>query len=129
MRPKLGAFAGVQPALKERAEDRWVDLGPIEARRRQHGVDIGFLQRQRRVVVEQPTVEPSDRFEADPASGDHCSEEIAGEVGELRRGALRLIQHPCEHAVGQQTHIFGEHAEYETVDEVRNCVRLVSALT
>ena len=30
----------------------------------------------------------------------------------------RLLQHPREHLAGQQTHIVGQHAEDELVDEV-----------
>ena len=84
MRSKLGALAGIQSPLEQRAENRRVDLRPVEVRRRQHRLDVGLLQRQRRAVIEQPAVEPVDRLEADPPPGSHHPEQIAGKVRELR---------------------------------------------
>ena len=39
-----------------------------------------------------------------------------------------MLQHPGEQVVGQQAHVLGEHAEHETVDEVRHRLRVVAAL-
>ena len=128
MRAELGAFAGIEPALEQRTENRRVDLRPVEVRRRQHHLDFGRLQRQRGAVVEQPAVEPGDRLEADPAAGGHHLEEGAGEIGEVLRDAPRLSQHAREHVIGQQPHVVGEHAEDEPVDEVRDRLRIVAAL-
>ena len=46
----------------------------------------------------------------------------------MRRGLPRLLQHPREHVIGQQAHVVGEQAEHEPVDEVRDRVRVVTAL-
>ena len=126
VRAELRAFTRVEPALEQRAEDRRIDLRPVEVRRRQYRLDVSGLQRERRTVVEQSTVEPVDRLEADPAAGGHHSEELGGQLGELLRGAPRLSQHPGEHVSGQQAHVVGEHAEDEPVDEVRDHGRIVA---
>ena len=117
---------GSSPALEQRAEDRRIDLRPVEVRRRQYRLDVSGLQRERRTVVEQSAVEPGDRLEANPAAGGHHSEELGGQLGELLRGALRLSQHPGEHVIGQQAHVVGEHAEDEAVDEMRDHGRIVA---
>ena len=126
VRAELRAFARIEPALEQRAEDRRIDLRPVEVRRRQYRLDVNGLQRERRTIVEQSAVEPGDRLEANPAAGGHHSEEFGGQLGELLRGALRLSQHPGEHVIGQQAHVVGEHAEDEPVDEVRDHGRIVT---
>ena len=105
VRPELRALAGVEAALEERPEDRRVDLRPVEVRRRQHRLDVGPLQRQRRAVVEQAAVEPGDRLEADPAARRHHLEELAGELGEPLRSRMRMPQHPREHVARQQADV------------------------
>ena len=100
VRAELRAFAWVEPALEQRAEDRRIDLRPVEVRSRQYRLEVSGLQRERRTIVEQSAVEPGDRLEADPAAGGHHSEELGGQLGELRRGAPRLSQHPGEHVIG-----------------------------
>ena len=125
--PRAGALAGIQPPLEQRPEDRRVDLRPVEFRCCQHGIDVGPLQRERRVVVEQPAVEPVDRLDADQASLRHPPEQRAGKLRETVRHAPRLFQHSREHVAGQQAHVVGEHAEHQPVDEVRHHVRVVAA--
>jgi len=39
-----------------------------------------------------------------------------------------VSEHPCEHVVGQQVHVFGEHAKHQPIDEVRHRLRVVAAL-
>ena len=127
VRPELRPLVRIEPALEQRAEDRRIDLGPVQARGGQHRVDVGPLQRQRRRVVEQPAVEPVNRLEADQATLGHALEERPREVGEAVRRKSRLLQHPGEHVAGQQAHVVGEHAEDEPVDEVRDRVRVLTA--
>ena len=96
---------------------------------RGRGLDVGPLQRQGRVVVEQPAVEPVDGLDTDQTALGHPPEQRGGQVGEAVRGTPRLLQHPGEHVAGQQAHVVGEHAEDEPVDEVRHPVRVVAAVT
>ena len=60
----------IEPALEQRAEDRRIDLRPVEVRSRQYRLDVGRLQRERRAIVEQSAVEPgaSDPFVAGQAT-------------------------------------------------------------
>ena len=129
MRPELGALVRIKAALEQRAENRGVDLRPVEVRRRQHRLDVGLLQRQRGVVIEQAAVEPGHRLEADAAAGGHHPEEFAGQLDEPTRGRQRMPQHPREHVVRQQADVVGEHAEDQPVDEVRHRLRIVTALS
>ena len=52
VRAELRAFTRVEPALEQRAEDRRIDLRPVEVRRRQYRLDVSGLQRERRTIVE-----------------------------------------------------------------------------
>ena len=61
VRAELRAFARIEPALEQRAEDRRIDLRPVEVRSRQYRLDVSGLQWERRTVVEQSAVEPGDR--------------------------------------------------------------------
>ena len=129
VRPELRALARVEATLEQRPEDRRVDLRPVEVRHRQHRLDVGPLQRQRRAVVEQTAVEPRHRLEADPPARRHHLEELAGELREPPRSRTRMLQHPREHVPRQQADVVGEHAEDEPVDEMRHRLRVVAALS
>ena len=48
-------------------------------------------------------------------------------AGELIRPSAAGQKHALEHFVRQQAHIFGEHAEDQPIDEVRNRVRIIAA--
>ena len=39
-----------------------------------------------------------------------------------------VLQHTAEHPIGQQAHVFGEHAENQAVDEMGNKLGVVSSL-
>ena len=86
------------------------------------------VQRQRRVVVEQPAVEPRHFLEPDGAAVFHGREQAARHPGKPLGPQARLVQHAPEHLVRQQPHVLGEHAEDQPVDEVRHRLRLVPAL-
>ena len=128
VRAQLRALAGVQPALEQRAQDRRVDLRPVERSRVAHRLDLGPGQRQGGVVVEEPAVEPRHRLEADAAAHVHRAEQVAGQLGKVTGLAARLLQHAREQVVGQQAHVLGEHAEDQPVDEVRHGLRVVAAV-
>ena len=61
-----------------------------------------------------------------PARG-HDSEEFASKLGEALGSEPPAPASASTHVVGS-THIVGEHAKDEPVDEMRNYVRVVSAL-
>ena len=128
VRSELGTFVRVETSLEQRAEDRRVDLGPIEVGGLQHRLKVALLERQRGVVVEQAAVEPVHRLEADATAGRHRPEEFAGQLTEPRRGRKSVPQHPREHVVRQQADVVGEHAEDQPVDEVGDRRRVVPAL-
>ena len=87
------------------------------------------VQRQGGVVVEETAVEPRHGLEPDAAAHGHCAEQVAGQVGKLNGAAeTRLIQHAREQLVGQQTNVLGEHAEDQPVDEMRDGLRVVTAV-
>ena len=109
-----------------RAEDRRVDLRPVQRRRLECALDPLPVERQRGVVVEQSAVEPCHGLESDAASDRHCPEQVAGKLSELVRPLACLFQHPGEHIAGQQAHILREHAEHQTVDELRHRLRIVA---
>ena len=117
MRAELRALVRVEPALEQRAQDRGVDLRPVERRGLERGLDPGLVQRQRGIVVEEPAVEPCHRLEPDPAAGGHRAQEVPRQALELLGPLARVLQHPGKHVVGQQTHVLGEHAEHEPVNE------------
>ena len=58
----------------------------------------------------------------------HRAKQPRGVVLETRGPLPRLFQHPREHVSGQQAHILGEHAEHQTVDEVRYRLRIVTPI-
>ena len=128
MRTELCPLGRVQPALEQRAEQRRIDLRPVEGGRGQRGLDLGPFQGKDAVVVEQAAVEPRHGLEADAPARRHRPEQVAGQVGELRRPLVRPFQHAGEHVVGQQPHVLGEHAEHQPVDEVGDRVRVVAAV-
>ena len=55
------------------------------------------------------------------------TKQLACLVHEQSWSTPRLLQHPREHLAGQQTHIVGEHAEDELVDEVSDRLGIVPA--
>ena len=128
MRAELRPLVRVETPFEQRAENRRIDLRPVEIRRRQHRVDVGRVERQRLPVVEQPAVEPRHRLEPDPSARRHHPEEGAGQFREMPGGAPRLLQHARERVVRQQPDVVGERAEDEPVDEVRHGARVVAAL-
>ena len=82
---ELSPLFRVESALEQHAQDRRVDLRPVERRCPERDLDLGLLQWQGGVIVEQPAVEPRDRLEADQAAGRHRAEQAAGHTGELVR--------------------------------------------
>ena len=74
-----------------------------------------------------PPLNQATVFEADPAAGGHHLEQVARQLDETLRSRSRMAQHPREHVVRKQADV-GEHAEDETVDEVRDRLRFVTAL-
>ena len=128
MRAELRTLVRIEPPLEERAEDRRIDLRPIQRRRLERRIDLRPVHRQRVVVIEQPAVEPGHRLEPDPASGGHRCEEISRQSGELLRPLAGMLEHPGEHVVVEQAHVLGEHAEHESVHEMRHGLRVMAPL-
>ena len=79
------------------------------------------------MVVEEAAVEPGHLLEADAPAAGHGGEQIAGQLGEGARLVEGLLHHAGEHAVGQQAHILGEHAEDQPVHEMRHRLRRMAA--
>ena len=129
MGTKLRALVRVEPALEQRAQDRRVDLRPVEVRRLKRRLDLGPCERECHVVVEQSPVKPVHGLEPYPAAGGHCAEKVLCQRRELVGPLSRLFQHPGEHVVREKADILGEHAEHQAVDEMRHRLRCVSALT
>ena len=65
------ALVRVEPALEQGAQDRRIDLRPVEGRGGEGGVDLGAFQGERVLVVEQVSVELGHGLEPDQASGAH----------------------------------------------------------
>ena len=129
MRAELGTLVRVQPALEQRAQDRRVDLRPVERRRPKRRLDLRLLQRQCGIVVEQSAVEPGDGLEPDIAAFGHRSEQLARQLREAFGPVPRMFEHPREHAVGKQAHILREHAEHKPVHKMRHRLRRMAALS
>jgi hypothetical protein len=76
VRADLLAFFGVEEALKQRSEDRRIDLAPVETRRRLQKADVAGIERQRAAPVEEAAVEPGDFVDAEASPFLHRREEI-----------------------------------------------------
>ena len=68
VRAELRALAGVEAALEERAEDRRLDLRPVEPGDAVDERDLLVGQRQHRGAVEEAAVEPLDALRAEEAA-------------------------------------------------------------
>jgi hypothetical protein len=129
VRAKLAALGRVQPALEQGAEDRGIDLRPVAPGGPQQLVDVVRAYGQDMVVFEQAPIEPVDRREADPSAlARHRAEQRAGILGKTVRVPAADLEHLGEQVIGQQADVFGEHAEYQPVDEMRDLVRFVPAI-
>ena len=84
------------------------------------------VHREGRVILEEPAVEPLHGLESDPAPDGHRPKQIPCQRGEILRSLPGVFEHAGEHGVGQQSHILGEHAEHEAVDEVSHLLRGVA---
>ena len=120
-------MAGSRPRSEQGAQDRGIDLRPVERGGFQGRFDLGACQRQGVVAVEEAAVEPCDGFETDAAACSHGAEELAGHGGKVFGPAAGMFQHAGKHIVGQQADVFGEHAEDEAVDEMGDLLRVVAA--
>ena len=118
VRAKLRTLVGVEPALEQGAEDRGVDVRPVEFRRRQNVAHVRLFQRQGVSGIEEPAVEPLNPLEADYAAVLHRGEQGSRVRLEILWRVLAVFQQPPEHVVGQQRHVLGEHAEHQPVDEM-----------
>ena len=126
---QLAALAGVQPALEQGAEDGGVHVGPVQLGGKLHLRHVGRRERQGRVVVEQPAVEPGDGREAHHAAAPgHGGEELPGHALERRLLAAGGVQHPGQHPRRQQAHVVRKQAEDQAVDEVRDRLRRMAAV-
>ena len=128
VRAELRPLVRVESALEQRAEDRGVDLRPVEVRRIEGRLNLGPRERQRRVVLEQSAVEPVDGLEPHPAAGRHRAEKVPCQRREFVGPLPRLLQHAGEHVIREKPNILGEHAEDQAVDEMRHVLRVVSPL-
>ena len=125
---ELAALVGIEPALEQSAENRGIDLRPIEAGGAQGQVEFRLLQRQCGIVVEQAAVEPCHLLEADQAAGLHGAKQVFGHRREIVGPLDRLLQHAGEEVARQQSDVLGEHAEHQPVDKVSDRLRVMAAL-
>ena len=79
-------------------------------------------------VVEQAAVEVADLIRAEPAAAGHGVEELAQLLGEHGRLGARARNQAREQAIGQQADIFGEQAEQQPDQEVRDPLRVLAPL-
>ena len=126
MGPELRALVRVEAALEQRAQDRGVDVGPVEFGRLQRRLDLFLVHGEGRIVLEEPAVEPLHGLEADPAPYGHRPEQVACQGREFLGLAARVLEHAGEHLAGEQPHVLGEHAEHEAVHEVRHVLRCMA---
>ena len=126
MRAQLAALVRVKTALEQRAEDGGVNLAPVQPGRLQHPLDGGLIERQCRLAIEQPAIEPRDRLETDAAPRLHRPEQIPRHVRELGGSARGVLQQAGEQLVRQQADVFCEQAEHQPVDEVSRRLGIVA---
>ena len=111
----------VEAALEQGAEDRRVDGAPIEPRGGDEIAHRGDADRQHVVIVEQPAVEPGNgRGAESPALLGHRPEQLGQHRREIVGALRRLVQDVREDSIGQEADVFGEEAEDELVDEMRD---------
>lgn len=129
MGAQLGALAGVQAALEERAEDGGFDVGPIQPADATQNLQAVAVQLQHGVVLEQPAVEMLDLIGPEPAAGGHGPEQRAELLREARRLLARLLGQAGEEVGRQQTDVFGKQAEQQPNEEVGRLLRTLAPPT
>ena len=128
VRAKLGALAGVESALEQRAQDRRVDFRPVEVRRREHRFDLDFFRDSAESSSNSPPSNQATSSKPIRPPVAIAPNRVAGKLAEDRRLPPCLVQHPREHAVRQQADVLREHAEHQPVDEMRDRLRIVAPL-
>lgn len=68
MRAKLAALIRIKTAFKQRPENRWVDLAPVQTGGLQHLCGILLVKGQRLVGVKEAAIEPFDMFKPHPTA-------------------------------------------------------------
>ncbi len=123
VRAQLRPLAGVQAALKKRAEDRRFDAGPIQPADLLQDAQAVAVQFQCCLIVKQAAVEVADAIRAKVATDAHIAKELLQQHPEVSRLALRLLDQAREEILWQQAHIFSEKAEEQADKEVRAGLR------
>ena len=124
MRAERRSLARVEGAFKERAEDGWLDLAPIELRRRRELFQFARRQVDGIGGREEPAIEARDFVHAENAPIAHRREELRRLMGKDARSPGAERQQPREQAIRQQADIFGEEAKEQLDQEVRRPHRL-----
>ena len=131
MRAQLSALVRIETALEQRAQDRRLNLRPVQRRCLGDGSQLSACELQRRIVVEQAAVEPLDPVIAEEAAGfavGHPPKHFGEPVGK-RLGIIGASgDHVGHQLFWQQTNVLGEEAEQHTIEEVRDRFGFVSAL-
>ena len=130
MRAELAPLVGVQSALEQRAEDGRVDFGPIErGRAAQRLRDVLLLQRQRAASSSNsPPLNHCHLLETHRAAASAWRRTVPWHRCELVGIASAPAPASAGTSAGQQPHILREHAEDESVDEMRDGLRIVAAV-
>jgi hypothetical protein len=128
VRAELVALQRIESTLQQCAEDGRLDVAPVGAGGIEQSIDLGLVEWQHVRVGEQAAVETQ-----------HVAAQLGGEAtvvhrppqpGQQAREELRLfagfLQQAGEAALGQQSHILGEHGEQAAHQERRHAVGAVA---
>ncbi len=122
MGAELAALVWVEAAFEEGAEDRGVDVGPVELGGLDQVEDVGLLQWQGSIGVEKAAIEPFDLLEVDSTALAHGSNSMR-EFGSNSVGSMRLASSICSKSLsGRRPTSSAKHAEDQAVYEMGDCV-------
>src|ERR1019366_7406851 len=112
VRSELGAFAGVQAALKEGSEDGRFHVRPIQSGGRAQRAHIGGGQIENGIIGKQAAVEPSNVVHAKAVSaGGHGRAKLAELAGEANGLGSIEFDHLAEKMVRQKADAVCEQTE------------------
>jgi hypothetical protein len=117
---ELGALARVDRALEQRAEDRRLDLAPIEARSGGQVLDLVGGERQHIVIGKEPAIEARHARQPEVAARVEGLKQRPHPVGELLGRKDRRLQVLRHEVARQQTHVLREEGEDQLHEERRD---------
>ena len=128
VRPELAPLGRVEPALEQRAEDRRLDLAPVQGGcARRMSISVG-CQRQDVGVREQAAVEMWIRSTPNRPPSRHRVEQILSIEARSSGSFAPASMSSWKSLAREQTDVFGEQAEQHPVQEVGDLAWLVAAL-